>query len=807
MQIDTVKLTICTNDNNDKAKMTMSRQSSIPRLILRLLPGAAALVLIALVAAWIWLRQSLPILEGDLETGVLQAPATIRRDTRGVALIESESRDSSAFALGFLHAQERFFQMDLLRRNSAGELSALVGNAALKHDRRVRVHQFRQRAERNVAALPRAQRQLLSRYVEGVNYGLEQLGAKPWEYALLGTEPQPWTAADSMLTIFSMYLTLQSPNGKYEFRDTALADLLPEDLYHFFFPAGGSWDAPLIGKARGPVTLPQTNIASLLEADRSLAYQPMASEDHIVGSNNWVVGGALTEHGAAIVADDMHLGLDVPNIWYRAGWKIPGTERYLRGATLPGGPIAVVGSNGKVAWGFTNTGGDWSDLIPLELNEDGSQYRTPDGWRAFEIAEETIAVKGAALETLAVRKTIWGPVVAEDHNGRPLAYRWVAHDVEGGNLNLLRMETVETTREALDLGPTLGIPHQNLVVGDSRGHIGWTVGGAIPRRVGFDGSRSVSWADGDNYWDGYLSVDEQPRVYDPPSHRIWTANARTMDGEFLRIMGNQGYALGARQQQIRDDLFRRDQFSEQDLLDIQLDDRAVFLQRWQQHLLALLAGRDSYRDIRAQVENWGARANADSVGYRIVRNYRLKFMEYATAPLLTYMRGFDKDFSLGTVNRQIEYAIWEMASREPENLRNPEFESWQSLKLSALDEVLAKMAEGGLPLAEQTWGEQNTAEIHHPLGRALSAVNWFTAMPAEPLSGDTHMPRVQSPDSGASERMVVAPGREENAIFHMATGQSAHPLSPFFGNGHEDWVKGNPSPMVEGETRYEIQLR
>ncbi|WP_346836387.1 penicillin acylase family protein [Microbulbifer sp. SAOS-129_SWC] len=787
--------------------MAEPRTLTLPRLLFRIVTIVAALLLLAWLAVWLWMRQSLPILEGTLDTGELQAPVTIRRDAQGVAQIDSTDRNSSAFALGFLHAQERFFQMDLLRRNSAGELAELVGPAALKHDRAVRVHQFRKRAERNVAAMPPAQRQLLAQYVKGVNYGLQHLGAKPWEYALLGQEPQPWTAADSMLTLFSMYLTLQSASGDYERRDTALAQLLPADLYHFFFPAGGRWDAPLIGDARGPVTMPQTDVAALLKSDDAIAYQPMASEDMIIGSNNWVVGGALTDDGSAILADDMHLGLTVPNIWYRASWRIPGTDRYQRGATLPGGPIAVVGSNGLVAWGFTNTGGDWSDLIPLELNEDGSQYRTPDGWRDFDIDEERIAVKGAEPDTLEVRKTIWGPVVGKDYQGRPLAFRWVAHDIQGCNLNLLRMEGVKSAKEALDLGPALGIPHQNLVVGDRDGHIGWTVAGAIPRRVGFDGSRSASWADGSRRWDGYLGVDEQPRVYDPPSHRIWTANARTMDGKFLSIMGNQGYALGARQQQIRDDLMARDHFTEKDLLAIQLDDRAVFLQRWQQALMQLVDGNANYRDVRAQVQNWGGRASADSVGYRIVRNYRLKFIELASAPLVTYMRRYQEGFSLNPVNRQIEYASWAMLEREPKNLLNPDYESWQGLKMAALDQVLQEMAKDGRPLAEQTWGVQNTAQIHHPLARAVSAINWFTAMPAEPLSGDTHMPRVQGPDKGASERMVVSPGHEERAIFHMATGQSAHPMSPFFGNGHEDWVKGNPSPLEKQATRYELTLR
>jgi penicillin amidase len=271
-------------------------------------------------------------------------------------------------------------------------------------------------------------------------------------------------------------------------------------------------------------------------------------------------------------------------------------------------------------------------------------------------------------------------------------------------------------------------------------------------------------------------------------------------------MGNGGYALGARQQQIRDDLFARDHFDEQALLDIQLDDRAVFFQRWQQHLVALLENKEGYEDVLEQLQNWGSHASVDSVGYRLVRNYRLKFMEFSTAPIVTYMRRTKPDFKFSNTKRQLEYATWEMASREPQHLLNPDFESWHALKLAALDQVLEKMAADGRPLAEQTWGVQNTARIQHPLGRAVSAVNWFTAMPAEPLAGDTHMPRVQSSTTGASERMVVAPGHDDQGIFHMATGQSGHPLSPFYGNGHRDWVEGNPSPLMEKEIRYTLTL-
>ncbi|BBM03684.1 penicillin acylase family protein [Microbulbifer sp. GL-2] len=784
----------------------MARPSYLKSRIVRLLLVFAALSTLAVISIWAWWRLSLPILNGEINTGFLKEPVSIQRDAQGVVMILSKDRNSSAFALGFLHAQERFFQMDLLRRRSAGELSELLGQAVLKNDKKVRRHQFRKRAERNIAAMPQGQRQLLDHYVQGVNFGLAQLGAKPWEYVLLGQEPQPWNAADSLLTTYSMYLTLQSEEGNFERRDTALAELLPEDLYSFFFPAGGLWDAPLIGTSAAEVQIPETPISTLLNSPDPIVYQEMESDDKVYGSNNWVVGGALTEHGGAIVANDMHLRLNVPNIWFRAGWNIPGTNRKIRGVTLPGGPIIVAGSNGAVAWGFTNTGGDWGDLIPLELNENGSKYRTPDGWRDFTIEKETITVNGAEDETIEIRKTIWGPVIGRNHRGIPLAYRWIAHDIPGGNMNLLRIEAATTANQALDLGPEIGIPHQNFVVGDLDGNIGWTVAGAIPRRIGFDGSRSVSWADGEAYWDGYLSAEEQPRIYNPPSHRIWTANARTTSGNWLTLMGDHGYALGARQQQIRDGLLSREHFDEQALLDIQLDDRAVFLQRWQQHLVELLQDQEGYREVYRQVQDWGAHASTDSVGYRIVRNYRLKFMELSTAPILTYMRRYNSGFSFGQLKRQFEYPMWALTQKEPQQLLNPDFESWTALKLTALDQVLDKMASTGKPLQQQTWGIQNTAAIHHPLAKAVPAINWFTAMPSDPLDGDTHMPRFQSPTHGASERMVISPGREAEGIFHMATGQSAHPLSPFFDRGHRDWVKGNPSPMIERETRYQLTL-
>ncbi len=353
------------------------------------------------------------------------------------------------------------------------------------------------------------------------------------------------------------------------------------------------------------------------------------------GSNNWAVSGKQTADGRALVADDMHLSIRVPHIWYRASFVWPAekgqqqddaaasetkdekadvaerpeaanSEQRVTGVTLPGTPVIVVGSNGHVAWAFTNAEGDWVDVVIVEPDpDDEDSYLTPEGPRKFEHFEETIKVKDRPDETIEITSTIWGPIIKHDHRDRPLAIRWVAHDADGVNMGLMRMESAQTLEEALTLANLSGSPAQNFVVGDEHGRIAWTILGRIPRRVGFDGLLPTSWADGSRRWDGYLQPEEYPRIVEPESGRIWTANARVVSGEFLDIVGDGGYDLGARQQQIRDDLLATEEATEADMLRIQLDDRAVFLERWQKLLADTLTDdsvkRHPKRERTAQV--------------------------------------------------------------------------------------------------------------------------------------------------------------------------------------------------------------
>lgn len=768
------------------------------------------LVTLALAGLWWWLDGSLPLVDGERRVSGLAAPVLIHRDRQGLVDIQADSRADIAFALGFSHAQDRFFQMDLQRRQAAGELSALIGPATLGEDRRARTHRFRARARHALDLMPGPHRELIELYTEGVNQGLSALRSQPFEYAVLRADAEPWLPEDSVLCIYGMFLLLQDAEARFERGMGLMADTLPGDLFEFFAQQGGSWDAPLDGPPLAAVPVPLSGFSRLPGGLGEIAYAPFEHEDLLPGSNNWAVAGALTPHGGAIVANDMHLPIRVPNTWYRAAWRLPHSGRVVAGVTLPGMPALVAGSNGKLAWGFTNTQGDWSDVVILETDQAGGHYAGPDGWQAFETHKELIQVKGRDAEPLDVRETLWGPVIGRNHRGQWLALRWAAHDPQAANTALLALEAAESVPEALALAAGFGIPQQNLVLGDMAGNIGWTIAGPIPRRRGVDGRLPQPWHNGAAGWDGYYSQAEQPAILNPESGRIWTANSRVASGQDHQKIGSEGAALGARQQQIRERLLARAELDEMDMLALQLDDEALFLRRWRERLLAILdepeAGASAaLREARRQVLQWSGRAAHSDAGYRLVRAFRSATIERVIAPLETYLRGHDPAFQMRHVSRQIEYPVWALLEAQPGHLLNPDFSSWQALQLDAIVAVVEPLFTDG-SLADDTWGEANRLDIHHPLVAALPQLSRWLSMPAKAMSGDAHMPRVQARRFGASERFGVAPGHEQLGYMHMATGQSAHPLSAYFRAGHQDWVEGRFSPFMSGPDEHRLRL-
>ncbi len=783
----------------------------------------ALLLIVLLLAASIYflLRGSLPVLDGTQTLQGLSQPVQISRDGNGTVTLTAGNDADAARALGYVHAQERYFEMDLLRRSAAGELSALFGEMAVEKDKSIRIHRLRARIRNHFAQMAGKDGTVLQAYADGVNAGLADLSVRPWPYLLLNTKPEAWQPEDSFLVGYAMFFDLQDESNEREFKLWQLKGALPDPIYRLLTETQSQWDAPLFGEPKNAMRIPdadQINLNSM--SAPQLAFQPNRQAES-VGSNNFAVAGSLTRDGRAIVADDMHLGLRAPNIWFRAR-LLTGSDSDVSGFTLPGIPSVIVGSNRHVAWGFTNSYGDFTDFFIVRwADANRNSYINAEG-KAVPVRrfQERIAVKGGKAVMLDVSETEWGPVTREVDKRVSLALRWVAQEPGALNLGLNGVTRSRSLDEALLAAESTGIPGQNLVIGDKNGRIAWRLTAQMPKRVGNCDKRMPMDPTAGCTWNGWLPGAENPKLVDPPIARLWTANGRVVDGPWLNLVGNAGYAFGARGTAIRENLLAKKQFTEKDLLAIQTDGRAPFLESWWQKLddAAKEAAADSaLRALRDADPSWDGGANVDSVSYRITRAWRLevsnRIEEMLLAPAIERLgreatkpgpNGFDYEAPGFT---GFEDVAWALLEDQPKHLLTRDYKDWNDLLEQSAKTVRAKIGEQG-PLKYRTWGERNTAAICHPLAAALPAfAKSALCMPPDQLAGDADMALVVSPNFGASQRMVVAPGHEEDGIIHMPGGQSGHLLSPFWGAGHSDWVKHKPTPFLPGKTEYTLALK
>ncbi len=784
---------------------------------MKLLATIFAAVAICIVSiTYLTVRGSLPALDGTLSIPGLAAQVIVDRDDLGVPTVRGSSRTDVARATGFLHAQDRFFQMDLMRRLAAGELSELVGGNAINLDRERRQHRLRAAARNRIELLSDREREILVAYSEGVNAGLLELSVAPFEYILLRARVQPWQPEDTMLVNFAMYFQLNDSDASRDAAYAMLHDGLPPALREFVLNEGTEWDAPLIGSPLPVPPPPEPGVCDLRNSRTRHFVQsvelPLAPLERVAGSNAWAIGPARSSTSHAMVANDMHLDLSVPNIWYRMRLIVEddaGIALDITGITLPGAPPIVAGSNGRIAWGFTNSRGDWSDLVNVEPDPDNPDaYLTPDGYRLFDIQTEVIDVRGAPSVAVDIRSTVWGPVVGHDGEGGLRALHWLAHEPEASNLKIMDFEDAGSVHEAIRIAHTVGSPPQNIVLADRDGNIAWTIMGRIPRRSGYDLRLPAAWTEPGTGWQGWLRSDEYPVVLNPESGVVWSANARVVDGEALSLIGSHGYDLGARAQQIRDRLLDLESATIADMLAIQLDDRALLLERWRALLLEVLgstavAGDPLRAGLRREVARWNGRADPETAGYRLVREFRELVSDDLLSGIVSGCGDFPDPVTLQR-REQSEGPVWRLVSERPANLLPPSFDSWNAFFLYAADRTAASC--GTTTPENCTWGDRNQVEIAHPLADTLPALSPWLTVHSGALPGGEHTPRVQSRDHGASERFAVSPGDEDNGYFHMPAGQSGHPLSPFYRAGHEAWVEGRAQAFLPGDSEHRLTL-
>jgi penicillin G amidase len=843
------------------------------RLRYYILGAVAVLVLAPVAIVHGVLRASLPQLDGRAHAASLAAPVKIERDHLGVPTIVAANRVDLAYATGFVHGQDRFFEMDLSRRLAAGELSELFGKVALEQDRKTRQFHFRKVARAVMDQAPAEHKAIVDAYARGVNDGLSSLHSRPWEYWVLGSPPLPWRPEDTILVEHTMWWDLQANGLQREaLRRELNARIGGKECdagwkcgLRFFYPARTEWDAPdgvVTGPAgsaavasdivppaagipgpdvldvRGATAAAKPTASPAADAPRRgnppvtstggaspwaralwAAFSPTTpsgDDVHDVGSNNWAIAGRLTATGSALIASDMHLGQRVPTLWYHARLRTTGTPAEpgldLNGVTLPGAPLLVAGSNGHVAWGFTNSYGDWLNVELVPCTSVGeSELHTPAGVVLLTVEREEIRVKGAPPVIEEVKSGPAGTLLrAEPERQMCWFGSWLATLPAATNMNLIGLERALSVDDAMALAPGIGIPHQNFVVGDREGHIGWTIYGRIPTDIG------AERANGHAPW---TTVENHPRIVDPPVGRIWTANARVTDDERqeaaiggdLASLGSE-YDLGARARQIRDDLAAIEgPATPPEMLKIQLDDRAVFLTRWHDFLVTLIdddsvRGHPRRAEFKKLLGDWKGRADVDSVAYRLVRGYR-KHVESALWDMIARALQIPAGDSL-ILPSQFEIPMWQLIHDQPMHMLAADYPSWRDFLLDTLDATIADLDKTCGPKLEQcNWGSRKVVRIQHPISHGLPILAPLLDMPTLQLPGDHDMPRVQEGDFGASERFAVSPGHEDQGYFHMPGGQSGHPLSPYYRAGFLEWAHGQPLPFLPGKAEHTLTLQ
>lgn len=494
--------------------------------------GLVLLVSISLAGGYLWLRQSLPVVDGRVEVAGLEAPVSIVRDAHAVPHIEAKTFADAIFAQGFVHAQDRLWQMDFRRRLGAGRLAEVLGPAALPTDRLIRTLGFDRAARASLAHLRPDTVALLEAYAAGVNaYLATRSGPLPPEFLILDYEPEPWAATDSLVWMRVLALDL-SGNWRDELLRARLARRLSSDQIADLWPES---------VASAPITL--VELARGLPADALAAALPPAPPQGL-GSNAWVLDGSRTASGAPLLANDPHLGLSAPGPWYLAHLASP--ERELIGATMPGLPGVALGHNGTIAWGFTNTGPDTQDLFVERVDpDDPTRYLTPDGWARFATRDEVILVNGAEPVTLQVRETRHGPVLSDlipatgavlDRD-QVLALSWTALAADDVSIEaLLDLGAARDWPAFVAAARSNGAPQQNVLYADAAGHIGFIAPGRVPIRAKGDGRWPVPGWTGEFDWQGTIPFAQLPRGLDPPDGAFVNANNRIVADDYPYLL-------------------------------------------------------------------------------------------------------------------------------------------------------------------------------------------------------------------------------------------------------------------------------
>jgi penicillin amidase len=634
------------------------------------------------------------------------------------------------------------------------------------------------------------------------------LRARPPEYWLAGAPPRGWLPEDSLLVVLTFY-TMLSNNDSYERAQGVMHAVLPAELYDFLTPSASRFDRPVLGSTPSdptggyvPLPTPGPDVVDLRTRRAPQRGGPPRVEPPLTGpaSNSWAVDATRGAERRAIVANDPHLSLRMPNIFYRI--ELEWGDRAVRGVSIPGLPGVLIGASNDVAWGATVSNADQSDWVVVEVDPaDPNRYRTPEGWEPFATGTAEIAVKGGSPVRIETRATRWGPVVAADWLGRPLALHATWLEPQGLDLDIVALATSTDAATASALLARWAGPSLNWVLADRGGEIAWVVNGPLPRRVGFDGSRPESLADGSRSWQGSRPP---PGAIGGRDGALFTANSRTLPPSQADAVSRM-WMRPLRAKRIDDLLAERRTFDEHDFLAMQLDTRAEGYELVRATILDVVPNNEReprLRRARELAEDWNGSADVDQTAFRLLHAYYRALLDRALTPLLVPAIEADPSF----VYRWplADETLRRLLDERPAHLLTTDHADWPSLLRHTLLETVEQIERDGAIDAE--WGETNELDVAHPFAASLGPFGRYLTLPRAPLPGSMISLRVAAPSYGAVLRMAVAPGAPENGVLQLAGGQSGHFLSRQFRDAQADWLDGTPTPFLAGEPTARFEL-
>jgi penicillin amidase len=767
------------------------------RLVLVLVAALALLGLAGSGLYWRWSRAALPVVDGSLRLPGLGADVTVRRDAQGVPHLRAESMADLMRAQGYVTAQDRLWQMDLLRRAALGELADAFGEGALRADREMRTLGLNRAARDAQALLPPDVHAAIESYAAGVNAFVQAQGdALPVEFRLLRYRPRPWTVTDT-LAVGKLLARDLAGGWEQEAYRALFADRLPPDVQDVLYPTRFADDHVLFGHDRGGA--------------------PGGAEETARGSNNWVVSGAHTATGKPLLANDPHLGLSVPSIWTTV--HLQGPDFDVAGVTLPGTPGVILGRNRHIAWGCTNVHDDSVDLYVERFDPARpDHYRVGDGWEQAQVIEEPILVREGTfsssrrIERHRVKVTRHGPLV--EAYGRQWALRWTGIErVQELTAFLLidRARDWDSFRQAVAAFPG---PSQNFVYADVDGHVGWVSAGRLPIRGSGDGSRPYLGASTESDWTGFVPFEQLPFVVDPPDGRIVTANNRLVGTDYPYVVTRGGIAP-YRAHTIQAALEAREGWTADDFAAVQAE-RLSPPHRDLARVLVEAAARHpadgAWQEVARDLSGWDGRLEADS---RAAALAFATFRALGERVVLPRVRGLPEAQRLARRIAPLHRLIHERpASWVPAGDAD-----WDATLLAAWQEAQRRLTKDqGADRSAWRYGAMNRMAVGHPLSLAVPALGRLLNPPPREMGSGPVSPNVlQLTPSGAIEgpsmRLIADLADADNTRLTNFMGQSGHPASPHYGDQLDPWAKVQPLKLVFSEeaiareTRHTLVLR